>query len=68
MMMNQPDRFSVQLGDFDTKIDLAFSEGEGDKRRRWGCRLTPSQARALSVALRVFADKAETSQAAQAVE
>jgi hypothetical protein len=55
----KPDKFQVTLGDYGAAVDLAFSEGEGERRLCVGCRLDAAMARMVGAALIHYADQAE---------
>lgn len=53
----RPDKFKVLLGDYDTMVDVAFSEGEGETRVRFAVRLHAAQAQALAMSLQEAASQ-----------
>lgn len=57
MGMLKPDKFKVDLVDYDNEVGLAFSVGEGDERVRWGARLAPKMAAEIAHSLAVACDR-----------
>ena len=58
----RPDKVMAQHGDLGNAVDVAFSQGAGEDRVRWGCRLTPQLALDLSRQLKKLADAAACNQ------
>lgn len=55
----KPDKFKVDLVDYDNEIGLAFSQGEGESRVRWGARLDADMARRIASELNHAAGRIE---------